>query len=101
MGCERQKQQYLRGVDVMVKPADTDSGLVQATKQLGAAMDAYRKAAEVEAVASAQLTTALNELNDCQKRVDNAITDMRKDAPEQSFWSLPTGWESGKPPTRP
>ena len=71
----------------MTKPApDTDSGLVQATKALGAAMAKYRQAAEVAGVATAALDAALAELNSCQIAVDVAIDEMKKGAPSSSRW---------------
>lgn len=68
------------------KQAVPDTGLVQATKALGAAMDRYRKAAEVAEIATNEHNAALIELNSCQERVDNAVADMMMAAPPGSRW---------------
>lgn len=76
----------------MTKPQpDTDSGLVQATKALGAAMEKYRKAAEIARIAAGEAAVALSDLNECQERVDTAIDEMKKAAPEDSRWRYPPG----------
>lgn len=66
---------------------EPDGGLVRATQELGAAMDKYRQAAGVERVASAALAAALEELNACQARVDEAVAEMKKSAPPNSSWT--------------
>lgn len=73
----------------MTKQQPDDTDLVQATKALGIAMSKYRQAAEVAQVATNECDRALAELNNCQDRVDAAIEEMKKAAPQASRWRYP------------
>lgn len=46
----------------------------------------YEDAAEHEAMARQKTTAAMNRMNAAQKAIDDAITELKRHAPQQSNW---------------
>ncbi len=57
------------------------TGMLEQRKQL------YAQAKEKEEKARANLTHALNELNEAQKMFDEYVDEIRKQAPQETDWA--------------
>jgi hypothetical protein len=67
----------------------TDIGTLAASVET--ATRAYEGCKRAESVARGETCTALNALNEAQRRLDAKLAEMRKAAPSDSDWSRKTG----------